>query len=80
MACVKIKKEKCLTNLNNIDGEGKMERAINKWKNISTFVMKSSYTIHLRNGSTCKDKWGFIFGDFQKIYNCMVGIGHKEDY
>ncbi len=35
---------------------------------------------HMRNGLTCKDKWGTIVGKFKKIFDHMSVIGQNEDY
>ncbi len=32
------------------------------------------------NGSTCKDKWGTIYGNFKNIHDHMNGYGLDEEY
>ncbi len=31
-------------------------------------VMNASYSQHMKNGPTCKDKWGAISREFKKIF------------
>jgi hypothetical protein len=57
-----------------------METSITKWKHISTFFMANGHSKHFYNGATCKDKWGFLYGDYKKIIDYMGIVGHNEDY
>lgn len=80
MALVKAKKEKHLTNFDNVDRQDQFEFVIINWKKISEFVMNLGFKTHLMNGLACKGKWSSIFGHIKKIYDYMASIGHNEEF
>jgi hypothetical protein len=42
--------------------------------------MANCNSTYERNMATYKDKWGVIYGDFQKKSDYMNGIGSNEEY
>jgi hypothetical protein len=42
-------------------------------------MMKVGYSSHMRNGPTCKDKWGTINNDFKWIFGYMARKRHNEE-
>jgi len=42
--------------------------------------MNAWFSIQMRNGVACKDKWGAIARDFKKIYDYKFRIGNNQDY
>ncbi len=63
-----------------VDYRDTMETSITKWKHISTFFMANGHSKHFNNGTTCKNKWGSLYGDYKKIIDYMGVIGYNEDY
>jgi hypothetical protein len=43
-------------------------------------MMKVGYSLHMRNGPTCKDKWGIVNNDFKWIFGYMARKKHNEEY
>jgi hypothetical protein len=41
-------------------------------------MMKVGYSLHMKNGPTCKDKWGIINNDFKWIFGYMPRKKHNE--
>jgi hypothetical protein len=41
--------------------------------------MNVGFSIQMRNGIACKDKWGIITGDFKKIYDYKLRIGNNQN-
>jgi hypothetical protein len=42
--------------------------------------MNATFSIQIRNGVACKNKWGAIASDFKKIYDYTLGTGNNQDY
>ncbi len=51
----------------NIDLQGNMVHAIQKWNKIVDYLQAKTRSILRRNGMMCKDKWNSIHGDYKKI-------------
>jgi len=69
-----------MVSLELIDLQDQFEIAIVKWDKFAKIVTQDGNSLHPRNGSTCKDKWGFIYNNFKRIHDYMQGIGHSETY
>jgi hypothetical protein len=41
---------------------------VTKWKKVFMVVMNASYSQHMKNGPTCKDKWGAISRECKKNF------------
>jgi len=80
VALIQMKKEEHIARLDKLDPRDKFETFVAKWKKIFEVVMSASFSQYLRNGLAYKNKWGSILGDFKKLFNYMLGIGHNEDY
>jgi hypothetical protein len=44
------------------------------------FVMTNGHPKHFHNGTCCKDKWRFIYGNYKKIIDYISITNHNEDY
>jgi hypothetical protein len=62
------KKDEQVVNLDIVDGQHKYEIVGIKLNKFSTQLMNARCSSHLKNGTTCKDKWGFIARSF-KLYD-----------
>jgi len=40
--------------------------------------MASSYSAHVKNRPTCKEKWTTLYIDYKWIQNYIVGMGHND--
>ncbi len=56
-------KRKRLASLDTIGARDKFEIVVTKWNKILAKVMNLRFSIQMRNGVTCKDKWGVIARD-----------------
>ncbi len=63
---IKAKKEKHESSSIMVDSKNNMETSTTKWKCILIVVMANGHVKHFHNGGACKDKWGFMHGDFKK--------------
>ncbi len=43
-------------------------------------VMNVDISLHMKNGLACKDKWGSIFGEFNKIFNHISRISQNKNH
>ncbi len=43
-------------------------------------MMKVGYLSHMKNGCTCKDKWGTINNDFKWIFGYMAKKHNEKDW
>jgi len=41
--------------------------------------MNVRFSIQMKNGVACKDKWGVIAGNFKKIYDYKLKIGNNQN-
>jgi hypothetical protein len=55
--------------LNKVDPQNQFEIIVKKWKKISAMVMNVDLSLQMRNDLGCKDKWGSIYGQFNKLFN-----------
>ncbi len=51
-----------------------------KWKCIVKNIMANGHFEYHRNEIGCKNKWGFLFGNYKRIHDYMKGIDHNEEY
>lgn len=42
--------------------------------------MVNGHYEHNHKGPTCKNKWGFSYGNYKKIQDYMNGIGHNKEH
>lgn len=54
-----------ITTLDKVD---QFETCITKWKKTYMIVMTVGFSQDMRNGLTCKDRWGANSGEFKKIF------------
>ncbi len=80
MALIKAKKEKHAASLDTIDAWNKFETIVMKWNKISAKVINAWFSIQMRNGVACKDKWGAIVRDFKKIYDYKLETWNNQNY
>jgi hypothetical protein len=52
----------------------------NKWQKIIEVVNTSGHSLFIRNGPTCKDKWGLVYGYFKRIFYYSSRIGNNTKY
>lgn len=57
-----------------------MKIAINKWKLFFDVIMQARLSPCLKDHTSCKDKWGFMNGDFKNIFDYHARIGFNEWY
>jgi hypothetical protein len=57
-----------------------METSMLKWKCIVKNIMANGHFEYHRNEIGCKNKWGFLFGNYKRIHDYMKGIDHNEEY
>jgi len=65
LAPTSAKKVKHEANLDIVDSIKNMETIITKWKHIFELVMTNGQYVHHRNGTMCKGKWGFMYGNYK---------------
>lgn len=65
-----------MASLDTIDARDKFEIIVTKWNKILAKVMNVRFSIQMRNGVACKDKWGVITGDF---YDYKLKIGNNQN-
>jgi hypothetical protein len=73
------KKVKHLATFDQVDPWDEFETIIKKCKKIIAFMMNVGYSSHMKNGPTCKDKWGTINNDFKWIFGYMARNMHNEE-
>jgi hypothetical protein len=55
-----------------MDSYDRMEIAINKWKHIFDVIMQARLSPCPKDHISCKDKWGFMNGDFKNILDIIM--------
>jgi hypothetical protein len=80
LARTSAKKVKHKANLDTIDSINNMETTITKWKHIFELVMTNGHYVHQHNGTTCKGKWGFMYGNYKTIHDYLRFTNHNENY
>lgn len=73
---IQAQKVEHLATCDQVDPCDEFETIITKWKKDIAFMMKVGYSSHMRNGPTCKDKWGIINNDFKWIFGNMAKKKH----
>ncbi len=66
--------------MDKVDLRDQFETIVTKWKKTSTVVMNVNFSLHMRNGLACKDKWGSIYGRFKKISNHISRTSWNENH
>lgn len=61
------------------DSHDQFETIVLKWKKIHVAMMIVGLSKHMRNGLTCKSKWGTISRKF-KIFEYTLGTSPNGDY
>jgi hypothetical protein len=57
---IKTKWDEHIGTLNKVDPWDQFQTIVTKWKKVFVIVMNVSYSQHVDNSPTCKDKWGAI--------------------
>jgi len=65
---VKAKRDEQITTLDKVDPQDQFETCITKWKKTYMIVMTVGFFQDMRNGLTCKDRWGANSGEFKRIF------------
>lgn len=80
LAPTSVKKAKHEANLDIVDLIINMETTITKWKHIFELGMTNGHYVHHHNGTTCKGKWGFMYGNYKRIHDYLCVTNHNENY
>ncbi len=73
LALIEAKWEEFIMWLDVVDPRDHFKIVTNKWKKIVNMVNTSQHLPLAKNSSTCKDKWGPIYGDFKQTFNYTLG-------
>jgi hypothetical protein len=77
---INVKREEHVTSLDNVNPCDQFVMMVTKWKKISMMVMNANLSLHMKNDSAYKNKWGSILKEFKKSFDHMSGIRQNEGY
>ncbi len=80
IALIHAKQKKFIVGLIAVDRKDLFKIATFKWQKITKVMIASGHLLIARNGTRCKDKWGVLYGHFNRIFDYMLTIGKNTKY
>jgi hypothetical protein len=66
--------------LDVVDSWDCFESSTIKWEKKFASMMGFGHNTHVKNGSTCKEKWATIYGDYKRIQDYMGVTSQNEHF